>query len=64
MGKFLKNLYNDSCVVHISIIFFMLFAQFWYSAIKAGKVEMAERHMEKLSELSFLELGQIKTKES
>ena len=62
MGKFLRHVYNDSCVIHITLIAMLLIGQFFYSAIMVGRVEMAERKLEKLTLLSFSELGEIKTR--
>lgn len=60
MGNFLIWLNKVSIVIPITLTFMMLFLHFLNGAIEAGKVEMATQRMERLSQLSFAELGREK----
>lgn len=59
MGNFLIWLNKVSIVIPISLTFVMLFLHFLNGAIEAGKVEMANQRMERLSQLSMAELGEL-----
>jgi hypothetical protein len=60
MGNLLIWLNKVSIVIPITLTLMMLFLHFINGAIEAGKVEMAKQEMERLSQLSLAELGQIR----
>lgn len=60
MANFLIKLNKVSIVIPITLTFVMLFLHFMNGAIEAGKVDMANQRMEKLSQLSLAQLGEVR----
>jgi len=60
MSGFLIKLNKISIAIPVALTFTMLLLHFMTGAIKVGKVEMAEKRMERLSQLSLAELGKVR----
>ena len=60
MVRFIKLFYRLSNTALAIITVLAVTAQFIYSAVNAGRIEVANQRIEKLTMLSLAQLGEIK----
>ena len=60
MTRLIKIFFGLSNTTLATMLFVILLIQFLYSAMRAAEIEYAQQRMEKLTQLSFQQLGEVR----